>query len=115
MPVFSGWLRVVARTELSDCRRGHRRFLELLRRHRWNALTEDAISDEEEQLRDVLDAALTQLDPDDRALLEAKYFSGVQVRDIAEKLSLSSKAVESRLTRARATLRRQLLAALRPK
>ncbi len=59
-----------------------------------------------------LDAALAQLDPAERALLEEKYFSGAAVRHLAERLGLTPKAVESRLTRARAELRRQLTLAL---
>ena len=57
-------------------------------------------------------ASLATLDPEDRALLEAKYFSGSDVKSLAEKLTLTPKAIESRLTRARAELRRRLEVAL---
>jgi DNA-directed RNA polymerase specialized sigma24 family protein len=53
------------------------------------------------------------LPPDDRALLEAKYFSGTDVRSLAHQLAITPKAAESRLTRARAELRRLLETALR--
>ena len=59
-----------------------------------------------------LDCALSRLPETDRALLEAKYFSGKSMRTIAQQLSISPKAVESRLTRARETLRRELRTAL---
>jgi len=67
----------------------------------------------EARVNTALDHALAALTPDDRALLHEKYFSGASVRDLAEKRSVSVKAAESRLTRARAELRNHLLAALR--
>jgi RNA polymerase sigma factor (sigma-70 family) len=63
-------------------------------------------------LQAALESALAALDVEDRSLIEAKYFSGASVRAIAGQRALSAKAVESRLTRARAELRRHLLTAL---
>jgi RNA polymerase sigma factor (sigma-70 family) len=106
--MFLGWLRVVARSALSDCRRRRRSFWEMLRRR---AQEPDAgCSDErsDDQLQIALEIGLAALSPDDRALLEAKYFHGQTVRAIAERLCVSSKAIESRLTRARGELRRQI-------
>jgi RNA polymerase sigma factor (sigma-70 family) len=114
-PEFAGWLRVVARTALSDCRRRHQRFLGLLRRREIDPSEVSATHEPdvaEEHLQAALDAALAMLAPDERALLEAKYFAGADVRSIAARLEISPKAVESRLTRARAALRAQLLSAL---
>ncbi|CAN5606844.1 N/A [soil metagenome] len=108
-PVFAAWLRVVARTAISDCRRGRRNFWGLLQRYHAAQLPSESSSEHDDQLDAALDNALAKLSPDDRALLEAKYFTRLAVRDIAEKLSLSPKAVESRLTRARDALRRELL------
>ena len=114
-PEFAGWLRLVARTALSDCRRKHQRFLGLLRRREADP-SDVADANEpgpgEERLQAALDAALASLAPDERELLEAKYFSGADVRSMAARLAISPKAVESRLTRARAALRAQLLSAL---
>jgi RNA polymerase sigma factor (sigma-70 family) len=114
-PVFAAWLRIVTRTALSDCRRGRRSFLDLLRRHESSIITTFQVDDQEEHLQIALNIALEQLETEDRALLETKYFSCLSVIEIAQNLSLSPKAVESRLTRARATLRRQLLIALQTK
>ena len=110
--MFGAWLRIVARTALHDCRRRRVSFRTLLQRR--HADPSDAPSDEkeEERLLTALDQALSQLVPEDRSLLEAKYFAGTEVRIIASQLAVSPKAVESRLTRARAQLRRHLLAAL---
>lgn len=110
-PMFKSWLRTVARTALQDCWRRRRSFTDLLFRRRQEP-AELADPGSDDRLMSELDAALKRLDPGDQALLEAKYYSGLDVRTIACNLNLSAKAVESRLTRARAALRRELLAAL---
>lgn len=109
--VFRAWLRTVARTALQDCWRRRRSFTDLLFRRQQEPpeLTDPAGDD---WLVEKLDQALARLDPADRSLLESKYFSGLNVRTLAEQLAVTPKAVESRLTRARAALRRELLAAL---
>lgn len=105
-PMFLSWLRVVARTALSDCRRRRQSFWHLLRRRADEPETDGAENDE--ALMQAVEHALTLLAAGDRALLEAKYFSGESVRVIADRLQITPKAVESRLTRARAELRQQL-------
>jgi len=114
-PMFFAWLRIVARTALSDCRRRRISFWQMLGRRREEP--EDNSSDAsrdaaDEKLQVALEAALASLAPHERTLLEAKYFSGVSVRALAERLAVSPKAIESRLTRARAELRRTLLTLL---
>ena len=109
--MFKAWLRTVARTALQDCWRRRRSFSDLLfRKHQEPPELADPVGDD--RLMEELDAALARLDVTDRALLEAKYFSGHDVRTLAEQLALTPKAVESRLTRAREALRRELLTAL---
>lgn len=54
---------------------------------------------------DALDA-LILLDPRHQEILSLKYVDGYSVREIAERLGLSEKAVESRLTRARSAFRK---------
>ncbi|ATC65444.1 hypothetical protein CMV30_16655 [Nibricoccus aquaticus] len=114
--MFAAWLRTVARSALHDCLRKRRSFWQLLQRR--HADPSDKLSDEPAPADDdrtlaALDAALARLSPDDRALLEAKYFSGTDVRSLADRLAISPKAAESRLTRARAELRRLLETSLR--
>jgi RNA polymerase sigma factor (sigma-70 family) len=109
--MFRSWLRTVARTALQDCWRRRRSFADLLFR-RGQQPPELADPSADDRLMNELDDALRRLDAADRVLLEAKYFSGHEVRTLADNLNLSPKAIESRLTRARAALRRELLAAL---
>lgn len=110
-PMFKSWLRTVARTALQDCWRRRRSFADLLFR-RWQEPPELSNPEADDRLMTELDAALRRLHAEDQALLEAKYFSGLDVRTLAYNLRLSPKAIESRLTRARAALRRELLAGL---
>ena len=113
-PMFLTWLRVVARTALSDCRRRRQSFWAMLQRRRDEADENMEARDHahESWLQAALDSALAQLDEPERALLAAKYFSGLDVRTVAAQLGVSEKAAESRLTRARAALREKLAALL---
>lgn len=110
--MFIGWLRIVARSALNDCWRRRRSFWQMLQRRHAEPSAELATPEHEELALLHLDSALAQMEPQDRALLEAKYFCGTDVRTLAEKLMISPKAAESRLTRARAELRKRLIAAL---
>ena len=112
-PEFGGWLRTLASSALNDCRRRRKSFWSLLQRP--EASPGETAHDSaaiDERLFASLDEALAKLDAAERALLEDKYFSGADVRSLAAKLDITPKAVESRLTRARAELRRHLVAAL---
>ena len=102
--MWLGWLRTVAHSALSDARRRDRTFADrILRRP---VETDPAPTEAEESaLFAALDAALAQLAPAIRALLEAKYLDGKSVQQLAAELDLTPKAVESRLTRAREELR----------
>lgn len=106
--MFWGWLRLVARTALSDCRRRRHSFWGLLRRRAGEPEEETDSNHDEQRLQTTIDAALAQLDAADQALLTAKYFRNESVREIAARLGVSQKAIESRLTRARAQLRGEL-------
>lgn len=111
-PMFASWLRLVARTALSDCRRRHRSFWSLLHRRQADPSQETDSSFNENRLSAALETALALLAPETRDLLEAKYLTGTDVRTIAVRLAISEKAVESRLTRARAELRQHFLVSL---
>jgi RNA polymerase sigma-70 factor (ECF subfamily) len=66
-----------------------------------------------EETREVVGATMSQLPPQYRDALEAKYVLGKSVRDIAASLRISEKAVESQLTRARRAFRATFLALTR--
>jgi RNA polymerase sigma factor (sigma-70 family) len=110
--MFESWVGTVARTALQDCWRRRRSFADLLFRKQQEP-PEFGDSTTDHRLSDVLDQALACIDVADRALLEGKYFAGHDVRSLAQQMSLTPKAVESRLTRARAALRQEILVALR--
>ena len=112
VPMFGGWLRTLASSALNDCRRRRKSFWSLLSRPEAAVDESPVDSAMDDRTYAALDTALTQLEPGERELLEEKYFSGADVRSLATKLALTPKAVESRLTRARAELRRHLAAAL---
>jgi RNA polymerase sigma-70 factor (ECF subfamily) len=63
-----------------------------------------------EETRELVNITMSQLPPHYREALEAKYVSGKSVRDLAATWSLSEKAVESQLTRARKAFRVTFLA-----
>jgi RNA polymerase sigma-70 factor (ECF subfamily) len=63
-----------------------------------------------EETRELVNMTMSQLPSHYREALEAKYVSGQSVRDLAASWSLSEKAVESQLTRARKAFRATFLA-----
>ena len=54
-----------------------------------------------EETRELVNATMSQLAPQYREALEAKYLDGKSVRDLADAWHVSEKAMESQLTRAR--------------
>ena len=113
---FWNWLTVLARTALADQRRKRTRYLAFLDRFAEHAQAEAAVandSDADAQLLALLEQSLQSLPPDERELVERKYFSNQPVREIAAVLHTSEKAVESRLTRVRRKLKDALLTALK--
>jgi len=97
------WLARVARQHLAKIWRQQQREPE------WVELAEfpEAAAPEESDsvLEDNLDAALQELEIEDRQMVEWFYFDGLTHREIAERQGATPKAVSSRLERARAKLR----------
>jgi RNA polymerase sigma factor (sigma-70 family) len=56
-------------------------------------------------LEESLDAALREMDTEERRLIESYYFERLSHQEIAGQLNATPKAVSSRLERARAKLR----------
>lgn len=112
---FWNWLTVLARSSLSDQRKKHRRYFAFLDRFTRHARAEatDNTGETDAQLLALLERGLNGLPPDERALVEKKYFGGESVREIATGLGLSEKAVDSRLVRARRKLKESVLTELK--
>jgi RNA polymerase sigma-70 factor (ECF subfamily) len=111
---FWSWLTVLARSSVVDEQRKLGRYLGFLQRlwnsnHVDNAPSHDQSSD----LAALLEASLESLGEDDKQLLESKYFNGDSVREISGRCGASEKAIESRLTRVREKLKRQILLRLK--
>jgi len=113
---FVGWLHTLASSGLNDCRRRQKSFWR--RFATTNHVDEAATASIEltqthsDQVFAALDQALAQLSAEERSLLQEKYLAGMDIRSLAIRLDITPKALESRLTRARAELRRQLAAIL---
>jgi RNA polymerase sigma-70 factor (ECF subfamily) len=114
--VFWSWLTVLARSALSDQTRKRRRYLAFLdrfTRHTGAQQTDSDTPEADAKLVTLLESSMGALPFDERRLVEAKYFARRSVREIAEDLNLSEKAVESRLVRARHKLKAAILEGLK--
>jgi len=107
---FWCWLKLLARSAARDAGRKQQRYAGLLRKFalRWT-VARDQNSDDEDQLRVFLEEGLSELEPDDRQLLETKYLDGTKIKELSHQTGLTEKAVESRLLRVRRQLRENVL------
>jgi len=97
------WLAQVARQQISRACRQRKRDAAVMD---LDGLSEQVVTAEcDRRLEEILDAALAGMDPDERQIIEQFYFDRISCKEIAERLSLTPKAVSSRLERARARLR----------
>ena len=113
---FWSWLTVLARSALADQRKKQRRYAAFLDRFRRQASIEaDPGSDAqaEERLQGSLERHVALLPPDEKRLVEQKYFARRTVREIAEELRTSQEAVESKLARIRRKLKEAVLEELK--
>lgn len=112
---FWRWLTVVARNALRDIVRRQGRYKGMLSRFSdWFSLGLDNRlgdgGDRSELIYDkVLTDVLDSLKPDDRFLIQGKYFERFSVKEMAQKLEITPKAVESKLTRLRVRIKNDLL------
>jgi RNA polymerase sigma factor (sigma-70 family) len=104
--VMWSWITRLARTALIDELRKRGRREESLRE-----LAEEPAAEQLERTdwSELLQQALAQIETPERELLQRKYVQGQSVREIASGGMDSEKAVESRITRARAKLRAAML------
>jgi RNA polymerase sigma-70 factor (ECF subfamily) len=113
--VFWSWLTVLARSAFADESKKQRRYLFFLDRfigHSDIELDGATVLQANDQLKNLLEGHVTLLPPDERNIVEQKYFAHRSVREIAEELLTTEKAVESKLSRIRKKLKDAVLAEL---
>jgi RNA polymerase sigma-70 factor (ECF subfamily) len=109
---FWSWLTVLAKTAFFDQTRKRKRYRSFLERFTRHAEVVQSIvteADSDGQLLTLLEQNLATLPSDEKQLIELKYLEGASVREIAEDLQTTEKAVESRLVRIRRKLKASLL------
>ena len=113
-PAFWSWLAVLARSAFTDETRKCRRYLAFLGRFmRWIEVQQSDNGEADEHLRALLQRSVAALPADERQLVEDKYFAQRSVREIAEQIQTTEKAVESKLVRIRRKLKDTVLAELK--
>jgi len=113
--VFWSWLTVLARSAFADEVKKRRRYFSFLDRFTQHARVElDDASERqtETRLQSLLERHVALLPQDERQLIQQKYFARRSVREIADELQATEKAVESKLSRVRKKLKHALLAEL---
>ena len=113
---FWNWLTVLARSSFLDQNRRRRRYFAFLDRfaaHAQTALHAERDGEADTRLFALLEKSVASLTPEERELVEQKYFQRRSVHEIAQAAQTTDKAVESRLTRVRQKLRLALLAQLK--
>ena len=113
---FWRWLTVLARSALSDQSRQRRRYAAFLERFTEHARVEHFAADDHQadaKLLRLLERVVAGLPEEERGLVQRKYFARRSIREIAEALQTSEKAIESRLVRIRHKLRDTLLSELK--
>jgi len=107
------WLARAARDAATDLRRTGGRYAGALARFAaWFRATPPPVEDD--GLLAALDRALAQLDPDERLLVDARYFRREPLETTAAQLACTTRAVEGRLARLREKLRRLIASELQP-
>jgi RNA polymerase sigma-70 factor (ECF subfamily) len=112
---FWSWLAVLARSAFADETRKRRRYFSFLDRFTRHVIVESEIRTDnhaDEWLRVLLERHVALLPPDEQRLVEQKYSARRSVREIADDLQITEKAVESKLSRVRKKLKDAVLAEL---
>lgn len=102
------WLRRVTRTAFLDAGRTRRSDDAIVAPVRLDALAPDP-PDPESALVAHLEACVSDLPDDERAMVRGKYENGESYHDLAGRLGTTAKAVESRLARIRKKLKSMIL------
>jgi RNA polymerase sigma-70 factor (ECF subfamily) len=114
--VFWSWLTVLARTAFADETKKRRRYFSFLDRFTRHAEVEhDGANSNStgERLQKLLERQVALLPTEEQKLVGQKYVSRLVVREIAEELQMTEKAVESKLSRVRKKLKDAVLSELK--
>ena len=114
--IFWSWLTVLARTAFADETKKRRRYFSFLDRFTRHAEVEldGAIENQaDERLQILLEQKVELLPPDEQKLIGQKYFMRRAIREIADELQTTEKAVESKLSRVRRKLKAAVLVELK--
>jgi RNA polymerase sigma factor (sigma-70 family) len=113
--VFWCWLVALARSSARDAGRKRHRYWRLLADYarRWLPVESSHETDPGNPLEELMMGCVDELEDDDRALIEGKYFARFSTDELARQSGKSARAIESRLFRLRAVLRTRILAKLR--
>lgn len=105
------WLVRLARSAVLDAGRKRHRYWQLLNQYAraWLPIQVTTDSQQNQQLELLLLACVDALDPEERALIDGKYFSGRSIQELAQETGLTVRAIESRLHRIRKWLRKELI------
>lgn len=109
---FSTWLCGIAKHEIADFYRKKKIKTFLFSRFPFlENLVSEALGPEEEllkeELRKEVKETLSRLAEGYSLVLRLKYYNGLSLKEIAQKLNLTVKAAESRLSRARLAFRKE--------
>ncbi|HUV71754.1 MAG TPA: sigma-70 family RNA polymerase sigma factor [Clostridia bacterium] len=118
LPTFSGkssfftWLCGIANHEIADFYRKKKIKTFLFSRFPFlETLVSEALGPEEEllkqELREEVKQVLGSMSEGYSQILRLKYYQGLSMKEIAKKLGMTAKAVESRLSRARAAFKQE--------
>jgi len=99
------WIACAARHAASDLRRKGGRYVRALSRFAAWCQHVSTDIDEDHGLPAALEAAMSKLNPDERSLIEGRYFARESLEAIAARYALTTRAVEGRLARLRKRLR----------
>jgi RNA polymerase sigma-70 factor (ECF subfamily) len=103
------WLIIVARNLLSnERRRGEREAGDAVNADALMAAMDDGAPQDSEELAQIVKDAVARLPETQARLIEAFHYQRARVSQIAADFGMSERAVEGRLRRARASLRREL-------
>jgi RNA polymerase sigma-70 factor (ECF subfamily) len=114
--IFWSWLTVLARTAFADETKKRRRYFSFLDRFALHAEVErDGVNENQAdgRLQMLLEQKVALLPLDEQKLVEQKYFARRAVREIADELQTTEKAVESKLSRIRQKLKDAVLTELK--